>query len=109
MKNVAYEDRLDELRRETLAFEKQALKVVSGNNLETVFMGNGLKTDFLENELENERGDKIESPDANSVRFTNSVRDMDKYDGKVEMYKREFTRAFCFSYFDFLRKTDTLR
>jgi hypothetical protein len=89
--DVAYENKLTELRQKTLAFDKRALKVVFGDKLETIL------------------GDKLETLDANmvnSVWFKRLVEDLGKKEEKLRTYKRELTRAFSFSYFELLRKVN---
>ena len=84
----AFEKRLAELRQKTTSFRKRALKVVFDDKLATVF---GAKFEDLDPNM------------INSAWFGKLVEDLGKEE-KIVTYKRELTRAFCFSYFELLRK-----
>lgn len=85
----AFEKRLMELRQKTTAFRKQHLKVVFDDKLAAVF---GAKFKDLDPNM------------INSVWFSRLIEDLGKQEEKIRTYKRELTRAFCFSYFELLRK-----
>ncbi|XP_028398064.1 uncharacterized protein LOC114521734 [Dendronephthya gigantea] len=86
--NVAYEKKLAELRQKTLAFDKEASKEVVCSKLESVY------------------DDKHNPSIINSVWFQSLVEEANQQEEEMKTYKQDLTRAFCFSYFELLRKTE---
>ena len=87
----AYENRLAELRQKTLACDKRALKAVTFERKVDVVLGD----------------DENEQTVVNPGKFRQSLdEEIGKQEKKLRGYKRELTRAFCFSYFELLRRNN---
>ena len=84
--NVAYENKLAELRKKTLAFDKEASKEIVCSKHESVY------------------DDQLDPSIINSVWFKSLVEDVNQQGEEIKTYKRDLTRAFCFTYFELLRK-----